>query len=315
MRLSVKEFIFSLEKRKTPACHASTLIRLSDGRLMAAWFGGNHEGSDDVEIWRAVRWGQGWSEPEQVSPGCSEPCWNPVLYRDEEKITLWYKQGTPIPEWRTMVIYSYDEGYNWTHPRELVPGDRTGGRGPVKDKPILLKSGRLLAGASHESMEHVWLPFADLSDDQGKTWFRSAYLQSAPKANLIQPTVWESPSGVHALMRSNAGRIYRADSRDGGVTWSTAYPIDVPNNNSGIDCALLADGRIALVCNPVSTEGCRTPVSLLMSEDDGIHFKHAMDLETGEGEFSYPAVICDEDRLHITFTHKRERIMYCCIEL
>ena len=315
MRLAAKEFIFTLENRKTPACHASTLIRLSDGRLMAAWFGGSHEGKDDVEIWLSIRSGQGWSEPRQVSPGCDEPCWNPVLFRSEEKITLWYKQGKPIPDWRTMVMFSHDNGNTWTFPQELLPGDCTGGRGPVKDKPILLKNGRLLAGASHESMEHVWLPFADLSDDQGKTWFRSAYLQSEPKANLIQPTVWESTSGVHALMRSNAGRIYRADSTDGGVTWNTAYPIDVPNNNSGIDCTALADGRIALVCNPVPEKGCRTPVSLLISEDDGLRFEHVMDLESGEGEFSYPAVICGDEKLHITFTHKRERIMYCCVEL
>ena len=315
MHLEKKEFIFSMENRKTPSCHASTLIKMKNGGLMAAWFGGTHEGHDDVEIWGSFRSNEGWSEPVQLTPGCEEPCWNPVLYREKDKITLWYKQGTPIPGWRTMVMESYDEGKNWSKPCELVPGDRTGGRGPVKDKPIRLKSGRILAGASHESLEGVWLPFADLSDDDGKTWFRSAYLQSEPKANLIQPSVWESDSGIHMLLRSNAGQIYRADSRDDGITWSKAYPIGVPNNNSGLDCALLPDGRIALVCNPISDPKYRTPVSLLISEDDGFHFQTMMDLETEEGEYSYPAIICDGEKLHITFTHKRERIMYCRVSI
>lgn len=315
MKLEAKEMIFSLRDRKTPSCHASTLITLPGGGLMAAWFGGTREGAEDVEIWCARRGGNGWSEPKQLSNGGKEPCWNPVLYRAGEIVTLWYKQGTPIPDWRTMVTRSFDGGETWTHPREAVPGDHTGGRGPVKNKPLLLQNGWLLAGASHESREGKWLPFADISQDGGETWFRSAYLSSFPQANLIQPALWESESGAHMLLRSNAGSVYKADSRDQGRTWTAARPIDVPNNNSGLDCVRLPDGRVALVCNPIPDRKRRTPLSLLLSRDDGESFERVLDLETADAELSYPAVIWADGGLHITFTFRREQIMYCRVDI
>ena len=45
--------------------------------------------------------------------------------------------GWRIPFWRTMVQKSHD-GKTWTHATQLVPGD-IGGRGPVKNKPIVLQ--------------------------------------------------------------------------------------------------------------------------------------------------------------------------------
>ena len=39
-----------------------------------------------------------------------------------------------------MVIVSEDGGYTWSD-RELVEGDRCGGRGPVKNKLIVLSNG------------------------------------------------------------------------------------------------------------------------------------------------------------------------------
>ncbi len=43
------EFIFDTASFKQ--CHASTLVELKDGRLLAAWFGGSYEGATDVNIW------------------------------------------------------------------------------------------------------------------------------------------------------------------------------------------------------------------------------------------------------------------------
>jgi len=34
-----------------PQAHASTIVQLSDGSLMAAWFAGSGEGNADVRIW------------------------------------------------------------------------------------------------------------------------------------------------------------------------------------------------------------------------------------------------------------------------
>src|SRR5690606_27241399 len=43
------ELIYSLDNRPTPQSHASTIVETSNG-LVAAFFGGTHEGNPDVGI-------------------------------------------------------------------------------------------------------------------------------------------------------------------------------------------------------------------------------------------------------------------------
>ena len=79
-------------------------------------------------------------------------------------------------------------------PQELVSGDK-GGRGPVRNKPIILSDGTWLAPSSNE-LKGVWNAFVDLSDDQGKTWsalpFLSVNRDSIKEEGVIQPALWES---------------------------------------------------------------------------------------------------------------------------
>lgn len=74
----LKEFIF--ENKPTDSCHASTVLPLDDGRVVAAWFAGTKESADDVDILTSVRSENGWSEPVRVSAGRNIPHWNPVLF-------------------------------------------------------------------------------------------------------------------------------------------------------------------------------------------------------------------------------------------
>ena len=144
----LKEFIF--ENKPTESCHASTVLPLDDGRVVAAWFAGTKESADDVDILTSVRSEGGWSEPVRVSADRNIPHWNPVLFRRTDgKIMLFFKVGKKIPMWKTYFSLS-DNGVDWSEPAELVPGDISGGRGPVKNKPIRLRSGRVIAPASDE---------------------------------------------------------------------------------------------------------------------------------------------------------------------
>src|SRR4051794_19724919 len=60
------EFIY--DTASFPKCHASTISE-SDGRLVAAWFGGTDEGRPDVGIWVAGHDGKAWSKPVEVANG------------------------------------------------------------------------------------------------------------------------------------------------------------------------------------------------------------------------------------------------------
>jgi predicted neuraminidase len=292
-------------------CHASSLVLLDNGCILVAWFGGTREGADDVAIWTALRSQGRWSPPRRVAKVRAHAHWNPVLLRAPDgRIHLYFKVGQRIPEWETWTCVSADGGSTWSSPRELVYGDR-GGRGPVKNKPIILANGDWLAGASLQA-DGVWDVFVDRSVDGGGSWQAGRRLEldhdQFSGAGVIQPTLWESaPGQVHMLMRSTGGRICRSDSGDGGHSWSPVRPTRLPSNNSGIDLARLDDGRLALVCNPTSAPR-RTPLAVLLSVDNGETWARRLDLETEDGEYSYPAIIPTRVGMAVAYTWKRQRI-------
>jgi hypothetical protein len=47
-------------------CHASTLLETSNGEILAAWFGGTHEGNKDVKIWTSVNRNGKWTFPVEL---------------------------------------------------------------------------------------------------------------------------------------------------------------------------------------------------------------------------------------------------------
>ena len=312
MNLTKHEFIFT--DAPFAQCHASTILRTGGGDKLCAWFGGEKEGANDVRIWFSRQIGGIWSAPEAIPAVADLPHWNPVLFETKNgEITLFYKVGALIPQWKTYFTVTQDGGKTWEEPKELIPGDTRDGRGPVKNKPLRHSSGVLLAPASTE--RGAWRCFIDRFDDSG--WEKRPVPVPADKESslhMIQPTLWEDGnSTVHALMRTRNGYVYRSDSTDGGLTWREAYPTEVFNNNSGIDCAKTDDGRIVLVCNPVQRG--RTPLSVLVSSDNGATFEKILDLETAEGEYSYPAVVSDGNKLCITYTYNRKAIAYAEVEV
>ena len=321
-----------------PSCHAATVVEVAPGRLLAAWFAGEHEGHPSVAIWTSRFDGSGWSTPVVTADEPRVPLWNPVLCRDARgMIWLFYKIGPTVPAWSGLYIQSRDQGQTWSPPT-LLPA---GLLGPAKNKPVVLSNGDLLCGASAETW-HNWSAWVEISADGGRTWTRHGPL-TAPghglgdrdgvvsatwdaathrlllpqnHSGVIQPTVWEyAPGRLKMLLRASqrVGAVCAATSEDYGRTWSAVRPTAVPNSNSGLDAVRLADGRIVLACNPV-TEG-RTPLSLLVSADNGETWPGRLDLETEPGEFSYPSLIQAADgRVHVVYTYHRTGIRHAIIE-
>lgn len=303
--------MFIFEKAPFPSCHASTLVEYEPGKLMAAWFGGKDEGAKDVQIWGATFDGKAWTKPEVLGTEPGQPCWNPVLFKSAKgTLFLWYKAGPKPDNWTGYVRTSADGGKTWTKP-EMMPSTHLG---PVRAKPIQLANGTILAGTSWESYRN-WVPFVDRSTDDGKTWTRSNPFPVPEKFSQIQPTLFEAKDGtVVALMRSSNPRfVCRAESKDGGATFTAAEETKLPNPSAGIDCVKTKDGDVFLIYNPTAL--LRTPISLARSTDDGKTWKKVADLETEAGEYSYPAMIeSAAGTLEITYTWKRTHIKHLSVQ-
>jgi predicted neuraminidase len=323
-----------------PSCHAATIVEVSPGVFLSAWFAGTYEGHRDVAIWLARCEQEVWGEPVKV---CDEPDvshYNPLLFRDKTN-TLWlfYKIGVSVPTWTGMYRQSSDGGHSWSVPTMLPAGLI----GPAKNKPITLSNGDIVCGTSHETWGS-WACWVEASADGGRTWTKHGPIvapgsgkyeasgESVVSAvwddtseqlvlpvhfsGVIQPTLWEyAPGRVKMLMRSTqrVGCVCASTSDDYGRTWSPTERLSIPNPNSGLDAIRLLDGRIVLACNPLP-EG-RTPLAVLVSEDNGVTWPRRIDLETGAGEYSYPSVIQAEDgRVHVVATHRRVQIFHYIVD-
>lgn len=144
-----------------------------------------------------------------------------------------------------------------------------------------------------------------LSDDQGRTW-----RPSMPIVGLgnVQPSLAVRRDGsVVAWMRDNGPppqRLLRAESRDGGETWTEAVDSEIPNPGSGAEVVVLRTGEWAFIGN--DTESGRHSLALWISEDEGdtwpIRRPLALALP-GQGSFSYPSLVEARDGwLHATWS-------------
>jgi predicted neuraminidase len=306
---AVSEFIF--ETAPFASCHASTIVETGPGELMAAWFGGTRESAADVAIWGARKSGGKWSVPRELVREPGVPTWNPVLFYSRDG-TLWlsYKFGPHPTEWTGGLLASKDDGRTWSAPMHLPAGLY----GPIKNKPLVLADGTIVAGASVESY-HAWSCWVERSRDNGRTWTRHGPIVFPGEPyGIIQPTIVPMRGGLRMFVRSRRiGKICYADSVDGGMSWSEARATELPNPISGIDAVGLRDGRILLVYN--HTDKGRSPLNVALSRD-GDHWEPVLALETEPGEFSYPAVIQSRNGdVHITYTWKRQRIKHVRIPL
>ena len=293
----------------TPSCHAATVAELGDGSLAAAWFGGEREGAPDVGIWLARSSGDGWAPPVQVASARDVPCWNPVLHRCRSgELLLFYKSGPSPQTWSGRVLRSDDDGVTWGRREALPPGIL----GPIKNKPVELSDGALVCGSSVES-HNAWGCWIELTPDAGRSWSKHGPIHLA-RVGLIQPALFGGGDRLAMICRTaGLDTPVRSESHDGGCTWSTPEPLDLPHNNSGLDAVALSDGRVVLVYN--HTLRGRSPLNLAVSEDFGHTWRPGPVLEDAPGEYSYPAIIQVSDgTVHVVYTWRRERIAHVSLD-
>ena len=310
------EFVF--ETVPFASAHASTIAETPAG-LVSAWFGGTREGAPDVGIWLSRHLKDAWTPPIEVATGVQadgtrHPCWNPVLFYARDKtLMLFYKVGPTPRTWWGMLRTSRDDGQTWSEARRLPDGIL----GPIKNKPVQLPDGTLLAGASTESNDQpsAWRVHFERSADGGATWTVVTPPASADGTPIdaIQPSILLHPGAtLEAVGRTRSGRVFETWSQDAGRTWTPITLTVLPNPNAGTDAVTLRDRRHLIVYN--HTAQGRSPLNVAISRD-GKTWDAALVLESEPGEYSYPAVIQSADGMvHITYTWKRQRIKHVIID-
>jgi predicted neuraminidase len=252
--------------------HAAFLAFLPDGSLGCAWFGGTLEGKSDISIHmsRLLPGAQAWSEASRITDDPDHSEQNPVIHSAPNGITLFHtsqvsgNQDSSLVKSRPLTLDGacVRSGTSMTLPL----GAGTFVRAPVitrRDGAMLLplflcraKPGTKWNG-SHDTAALA------ISDNGGETWrtvdvpnsFGCVHMTIVPLGAQEggQAGGLEGDQEMAAFFRRRqADFVYRTESHDGGETWSAPVATDVPNNNSSINAIRLKDGRIALLCNPVS---------------------------------------------------------------
>ena len=223
--------------------HAANLMVLGDGSLACVWFGGSMEGRSDISVFmsRLAPGAQQWSEPVQLSHDAERSEQNPVLFPAPDG-TLWLlhtaqqsgHQNTAV----VRVRRSTDHGHTWSDTETLADAPAgTFVRQPIHvhhDGSWLLpvfycraEAGQAWDG-SHDDSGVL------RSTDQGRTWQRISVPGSLGCVHMnIVPAA--NGQSLLAFFRSRwADHIYRTQSDDGGRTWQTPQPTQLPNNNSSV---------------------------------------------------------------------------------
>lgn len=302
-----------------PECHASTLAKLPDGALVAAWFSGAREGADDVVI-RFTRRDpatRAWSKPRTVAEHPGIPCWNPVLVPAADgSLTLFYKVAKHIPDWEGWARRSSDGGFTWTEARRLPAGFL----GPIRARPLTSADGSLLCGSSTESAGEgrPWRAHFERCADlaavfEPGAWSKVAPAPGEPPFNAIQPTLVDLGGGtIAAYARTREGIVATTHSTDAGRTWSALAATSLPNPNAGLEAFPWSGGRVGFVLNHGKN---RLTLDLAVASSDGRTTTLVRQLDAvAKGEVSYPSARLetagDRMTLQVCYTRGRREIVF-----
>ena len=192
-------------------------------------------------------------------------------------------------------IRSLDGGKTWTDQQIVLDG---------MNSPffalIQTRSGRLVAALPHlVSDPGRWVACSVTSDDDGKTWKRSHWIDLGGRGHhsgAMEPTVAELSDGrLLMLIRTHWGRFWEAFSEDEGLSWRTVRPSQIKCNSSPGHLLKLRSGRLVFVTNDAEggayfMEG-RKRLFIRFSDDDAKTWtKPTLIASEKGGQLSYPYI-------------------------
>lgn len=341
--------------------HAPQLCWINEASLACVWMAGGQEGTAGMSIFMSIlREGKTkWSRAKLISQDSTRSEQNPLLFlTPNNKVNLlhtaqhsrdlsdntWRDTGSTFSMQWTALIRSQclkNSGVRWSKAIDLLDTPAFCRNPPYRlpDSTLLLPIYRSLEtggafGSDYSEVVHLdsdGVPTGNIYPVPNSTGrVHGSIVSSCDGKRLIQ------------FFRSRmADKIYRSVGSEDGLIWSTPEPTILPNNNSSVQSIRLLSGRLAMIFNrfsysrspssePVWGEAhwprTRWPLSIALSEDDGISWPWILDLDTGNGyagvanwhlngQLAYPTILEGlPGELHIAYSWAgRAAIRYVCI--
>ncbi len=255
--------------------HATSVVTLPNGWLLAAWFSGPFEASVHQLILASYSSDKGktWSRAEVLQDTPRKSDFDPAFVVDGRRVWFFYSVGrwnrypfvrdekteVGAVSFKVFHRYSDDSGRTWSEPQMVLEKLGIG----CRSNGIKLSTGELILPL-HGFLSGVAGVLK--SADGGKTWNRFGEIKTATVAH--EPSIAELPSGdIMMVLRTGDGVIWQVFSKDKGETWLPAEKTDIVAARSSHNLFRLADGRIVLTHN--AAKSVRTPLTTRISADSG----------------------------------------------
>lgn len=237
-----------------------------------------------------------------------------LLRLQNDQIALVYVKKNSLDDCIPQIRLSGNEGKTWSTPTPIIT-DRAGYFVINNDRIIQLKDGRLLAPVSlHKTAATKYSNKGILrcyySDDNGQSWKSGEQVPTPDSVITQEPGVVELTDGrVIMIIRASGGRQYQSFSTDRGLTWSMAIPSGLrsPISPASVKRIPGTQHLLAVTNNngeygPGYHKAKRTPLTVLLSKDDGLTWQAISNLENNPDEtYAYTAIHFEDD--HVLFAY------------
>jgi predicted neuraminidase len=314
------ERVFGKETPTGPYKHPACLTELSNGDLYLAYYSGEGEYAVATGVYGA-RWRKSdgkWESPRRIAADPFRSSGNPVVWEAPDgRVWLFYvvRYGATWSSSRIQLKVSDDGAKTWSDSHMLeVQGMPSEGL-MVRGRPVVLSTGDYLLPVYHEVGDDTESVGAGSTSRflryvvKEKRWQAAGVIRSA-KGN-IQPAVVEiAPGHLVAYCRrggnyepTKEGWAVRAESLDGGQTWTRGEDSRFPNPNSALDLIRLQNGHLLMVYNDNMNE--RKPLAVSLSRDGGRTWPVKRVAGDRLDTYAYPAALQARDgTIHIVFTSR-----------
>jgi predicted neuraminidase len=301
--------------------HPAVIEELSNGDLYIAYYGGDGEYAAKTAVYgmRKAKGQSEWSKPQIIAQTPFYSDGNPVVWQAPDEVVWLFYVCRFGDTWSTSRIkgkISTDQGHSWSDSFMVAMDEGM----MVRSRPILLANGDYLLPVYHETGFDTESVGPDSTSrflrftPGGKHWQQMKSVRS-PKGNIQPGVVQINANYLVAYCRrgggygpGHEGYIVRAESRDGGLTWSEGTDTKFPNPNAAIDLLRLTSGNILLVYNNSFLE--RTPLTLALSTDGEKCWSFEREIATQKLDYAYPYAIQSRDgKIHLVFTSHRRSVI------